>query len=189
MAFQIGDHVKILDEDGEGIVVELKNLNTAVVELDGFPFDFPITHLIKVDQDNNLVHKAHHKDFDHLMDTESKSNLNEVLMHIPTEVFDKISRNGYPELDLHIHELVDKPQKMTNSEMLEIQIHKLERFIQACIEKSVSEFIVIHGVGEGVLRIEVRKVLESHGNMVFRDANYQEYGVGATYVKILGLYS
>jgi hypothetical protein len=189
MAFQIGDHVKILDEDGEGIVIGIKDRYTAIVELDGFPFDFPITHLIRVDDDNGLIHQAHHKDFDHLIDNDEKSNVNEVLMHIPIEVFDKVSRQGYPELDLHIHELVDKPQKMNNSEMLEIQVHRLERFIHSCIDKSVSEFVVIHGVGEGVLKIEVRKVLESHGNMVYRDANYQEYGVGATYVKILGLFS
>jgi len=188
MAFRIGDHVKILDEDGEGIIVRL-NGNMATVELDGFPFDFLTTSLIRVDEDNNLIHQAHQKDFEELVRNDLSTNHKEVLMHIPMNVFDKISRRGYPELDLHIHELVDQPKKMTNSEMLEVQIHRLEKFIHSCIHQSVSEFVVIHGVGEGVLKSEVRKVLESHGNIVFRDADYGEYGIGATQVQIKGLFS
>lgn len=188
MAFRVGDHVKILDEDGEGTIVQLIG-NTATVELDGFPFDFPTTSLIRVDEDNNLTHQAHQKDFEELVTTEKKNKIKEVLMHIPMDVFDKMSRKGHPELDLHIHELVDQPGKMTNSEMLEVQINRLEKFIHSCIHQSVSEFVVIHGVGEGVLKFEVRKVLDSHGNIIYRDADYGEYGIGATYVQIKGLFS
>ena len=33
--------------------------------------------------------------------------------------------------------------------MLQIQIQKMERFISVCLEKRITEFVVIHGVGEG----------------------------------------
>lgn len=189
MAFQVGDKVQILDEEGEGLITDFISVSTAVVDLDGFPFEFPITSLIKVDEDKNVVHKANERSFDHLLTDKIYKKEQEVLMHIPMNVFDKVSRNGFPEIDLHIHELVDKPKTLTNSEMVEIQTHRLERFIQSCIDKSVSEFVIIHGVGQGVLRTEIRKVLESHGNIRFRDADFREYGAGATYARILGLYS
>jgi hypothetical protein len=188
MAFQIGDEVKILDENADGVILDFVTVSVAVVELDGFPFEFPVTSLMKVDGDNNLIHRADERDFEHLMSTGTASKLKEVLMHIPVKVFDKVSRKGYPELDLHIHELVDKPKSMTNSEMIELQTHRLEQFIHSCIDQSVSEFVVIHGVGEGVLRTEIRKVLQSHGNIDFKDADFREYGAGATYARILGLY-
>lgn len=188
MAFEIGDKVKILDENADGIILDFVSVGIAIIELDGFPFEFPVTSLLKVDDENNLIHRANERDFDHLMTEGATSKLKEVLMHIPVKIFDKVSRKGVPELDLHIHELVDKPKAMTNSEMIELQTHRLEQFIHSCMEKSVSEFVVIHGVGEGVLRNEIRKVLQSHGNINFNDADFREYGAGATYARILGLY-
>tara|TARA_R110002050_G_scaffold20348_1_gene57684 strand:- start:74529 stop:75098 length:570 start_codon:yes stop_codon:yes gene_type:complete len=189
MAFRIGDKVQILDEEGEGVITGFKSNNVVTVELDGFPFDYAITHLIKVVNDNQVVHNADKRSFEHLLKEGSVNGKKEVLMHIPMEVFDKVNSRGFPEIDLHIHELVDKPKSLTNGEMLEIQIQRLERFIQSCIEKSVSEFVVIHGVGQGVLKIEIRKVLDSHGNIRFRDADFNEYGAGATHARILGLFS
>lgn len=189
MAFQVGDRVQILDEEGEGVITGFLGRAIALVDLGDFQFEYPITELIRVDEDNNLVHKAHERDFEKLLNSSNPQKVKEVLQFIPIEVFDKVSRAGYPEIDLHIHELVDKPKTLTNSEMLEIQIHRLERFIMSCSHKSVTEFVVIHGVGEGVLRTEVRKVLSSHGNISFQDASYHEYGYGATYAKIRGIFT
>jgi dsDNA-specific endonuclease/ATPase MutS2 len=45
--------------------------------------------------------------------------------------------------------------------------------------------VVIHGVGEGVLRHEIRKVLDIyHPNFEFQDASYEEFGYGATEIRI-----
>lgn len=188
MAFRVGDHVHIIDEEGEGVILELKRNNMVMVEIDDFSYEFPITNLIKVDSDNNIVHKTHEKSFDKYVGNETPINKVNIAIPISTDVFDSMSRKGYPELDLHIHELVVNPQGMSNSEMLAIQIQCLEQFIVSCVRKSVSEFVVIHGVGEGVLRTEVHKVLDSHGNVSFHDADYSEYGYGATYAKMRGLF-
>jgi len=189
MGFKVGDTVKILDEDGEGVITQLVSHTAAMVDLDGFEFEFELSNLIKVDGDNNIIHKAHEKDFDHLLDDPKPHSGKEVLQHIPIEVLDKVNSRGLPEIDLHIYELVDKPRDLTNNEMLAIQIQRLEHFIHNCIVQSVSEFIVIHGVGEGVLKVEVHKVLVSHGNIEFEEANFREYGAGATHAIIRGLYA
>jgi len=189
MAFKVGDTVKILDEHGEGVITKIISHSAAMVDLDGFDFEFELSNLIKVDGDNNIVHKAHEKDFDHLIEDPKQANIKEVLQHIPIEVLDKLNTRGMPEIDLHIYELVDKPRDLTNSEMLAIQIQRLEHFIHNCIVQSVSEFVIIHGVGEGVLKTEVHKVLVSHGNIEFTEADFREYGAGATQAIIRGLYA
>jgi dsDNA-specific endonuclease/ATPase MutS2 len=39
---------------------------------------------------------------------------------------------------------------------------------------------VIHGVGEGVLKNEVRTYLENQSGIEFYDSDFREYGKGAT---------
>lgn len=188
MAFQVGDRVQLLDEEGEGIILELLPNNKVIVEVHDFPFEYAMHQIIKVGANNAVIHHTEAKNFDHLINRNIIKSSPEIQLHIPLKVFDKISRLGFPEIDLHIYELVDKPQHLSNSEMIQIQIFRLEQFIQHCIDTLVNEFVVIHGVGEGVLRLEVRKVLKSHGNMQYDVADFREYGAGATHVKILGLY-
>lgn len=189
MGFKVGDKVKILDEYGEGVITEIALNNAVMVEIDGIEFPFTISNLIMVDDNNNLIHKAHEKDFDHLLNEVNRIKRKEVLQHIPINIMDRVSSRGLPEIDLHIHLLVDKPRDLSNTEMLGIQTQRLEHFIHDCMEQMVAEFVIIHGVGEGVLRTEIRKVLKSHGNIEFNDADFKEYGAGATYAKIRGLFA
>ncbi len=43
----------------------------------------------------------------------------------------------------------------------------------------------IHGVGEGVLRYELHRLLKEYeGQLKFYDADYQKYGIGATAVHL-----
>ena len=57
--------------------------------------------------------------------------------------------------------------------------------MEAAIRDGKKKLIVIHGVGEGVLREEVRKMLQFYENVRFHDADMRKYGVGATEVQIL----
>ena len=43
--------------------------------------------------------------------------------------------------------------------------------------------IVIHGVGDGILKSEVRKILSKYEHLHFFDAPYREYGFGATQIE------
>ncbi|MGB0805452.1 MAG: Smr/MutS family protein [Salibacteraceae bacterium] len=187
MAFQIGDKVRLLNEDEEGVILKFHNQNKVDLEIDDFIYTYSISEIIKVTPSQNIIHVPVENPLKNSEEVQPVNN-KEVLQHIPKKVFHNISRLGYPEIDLHIYELVDKPKNLSNSEMLQIQTFRLEQFIQDCIANLVSEFVVIHGVGEGVLRLEVQKILESHGNIEFKEADFREYGTGATYAKILGLF-
>jgi len=52
-------------------------------------------------------------------------------------------------------------------------------------EKKMKRVIFIHGVGQGVLRQEIRRILnEYYPHCEFMDAPYHIYGYGATEVRI-----
>lgn len=87
------------------------------------------------------------------------------------------------EVDLHIHELIDNPAGLSNKEILEIQLDKVEAEMRAGIQSGVKRLVFIHGVGQGVLKQEVAKLLgRKFPKYYHQDASFKEYGYGATMV-------
>ena len=70
---------------------------------------------------------------------------------------------------------------MSNFQILNIQISHFKSFLNSSIAKKANKIVVIHGVGEGVLRHDIRKELDVyHPSFEFYDASYEEFGYGAT---------
>ena len=88
------------------------------------------------------------------------------------------------EVDLHIEKLVNNPCHMPNYEMLTLQIETARRQLEFAIAQRRQRVVFIHGVGEGVLRIELETLLGRYNNITFYDAEYAKYGIGATEVYI-----
>lgn len=87
------------------------------------------------------------------------------------------------EIDLHINELLDITQGLSNREILEIQMEKVESEMRSAIQSQVNRIVFIHGVGQGVLKQEVSNLLKSKfKKYYFQDASFKEYGYGATMV-------
>ncbi len=87
------------------------------------------------------------------------------------------------EIDLHIKELLDDTTGLSNREMLEIQLEKVEREMNDAIKSHVKRIVFIHGLGQGVLKQEVTNLLKSKfPKYYFQDASFKEYGYGATMV-------
>lgn len=86
-------------------------------------------------------------------------------------------------IDLHITELLDNTEGLSNREMLEIQMEKVESEMNAAIKSHVKRIVFIHGVGQGVLKQEVASLLKrKFKKYYFQDASFKEYGYGATMV-------
>jgi len=87
------------------------------------------------------------------------------------------------EIDLHINELLDKTEGLSNSEILQIQKEKVESEMKLAIQNGVKKIVFIHGVGQGVLKQEVINLLKTKfRKYFFQDASFKEYGYGATMV-------
>ncbi|MFA6923824.1 MAG: DUF2027 domain-containing protein [Bacteroidales bacterium] len=92
---------------------------------------------------------------------------------------------GVAEVDLHIEELIDKISGLSNGEMLTIQINYFRKTLETALANNFSKIIFIHGVGDGVLKSEIRKILdESYPKCNFYDAPMAKYGMGATEVEL-----
>lgn len=100
----------------------------------------------------------------------------------------KIRRQRTPELveiDLHISELVEKPEVLTRKEILDIQLEKVESEMKQAIRQGVRRIVFIHGVGQGVLKQEVINLLKKKFKKYdYQDASFREYGYGATMVML-----
>lgn len=89
------------------------------------------------------------------------------------------------EIDLHIHELVENTSGLSNFEMLNIQLERVEKELDDAIQKHMKKLIFIHGVGNGRLKQEIISILKSTKGITYHDASFKEYGYGATQVNIL----
>ena len=89
------------------------------------------------------------------------------------------------EVDLHIHELLDNTNGMSNSDMLNYQLDVFRKTMDEYRGKKNQRLVFIHGKGEGVLRNALLKELKSkYGSCISQDASFREYGFGALLVII-----
>jgi len=90
-----------------------------------------------------------------------------------------------PSIDLHIEQLINDSSKMSNSEILRIQLEHFEKNLDQAIASGMDEITFIHGIGNGVLRKEIHKRLSQIQNIkYFQDTQKDNWGYGATLVRI-----
>ena len=88
------------------------------------------------------------------------------------------------EIDLHIGELVEDYYLLDNAEMLKIQLDYFTKCLESAFINKTHKLIFIQGVGTGVLKNEMIKILKTYDNLHYFDASMAKYGVGATEVFI-----
>jgi hypothetical protein len=87
------------------------------------------------------------------------------------------------EVDLHIEHLADNYSSMEASEILDIQMSKFHISMEGAIRNQTRRIIFIHGVGNGKLKFEIRKAMDTvYAKYKYHDASFKEYGYGATMV-------
>ncbi len=85
------------------------------------------------------------------------------------------------EIDLHIEKLVEGKRKMSNAEILRIQLQHFEKFLSKAIQLGIPSVFVIHGVGEGRLRNEIAgRLMQNPEVKTFKNEFHPRYGYGAT---------
>ncbi|MFN0081223.1 MAG: Smr/MutS family protein [Ferruginibacter sp.] len=97
---------------------------------------------------------------------------------------DKIRENLSPArsvIDLHIEKLTDHWQQLTNFEILTTQLIDFEKYYELAVAHKQATLIVIHGVGEGILRNEIHDILKLKKEVKsFVNQFHPLYGYGAT---------
>jgi hypothetical protein len=84
-------------------------------------------------------------------------------------------------IDLHIDKITNDWKGLSNYEMLSLQLKEFEKYYDLAIQHLQPNLIVIHGVGEGVLRDEIHQILKNKKEVKsFVNQYHPKYGNGAT---------
>ena len=176
MCLQIGNKVAVLDDVIKGKVISIQGKLVTIETHDGMHFNFDESELVKIEKEQHELSKFLNIN-NPLLDQKAKEK------PAKKSAFTKQKNEVVLEVDLHINQLVKSTRKMDNYEMLNLQLDTAKRKIEFAINKRISKIIFIHGVGEGVLKSELLRLLSKYP-VKFYDASYRKYGLGATEVYI-----
>jgi putative NIF3 family GTP cyclohydrolase 1 type 2 len=101
----------------------------------------------------------------------------------PAEPVQKI-KPDVEEIDLHIEELVEDVKSLDSGQIFEIQKARFIIALESGLTSKTRKMVFIHGVGNGKLKHEIRRLLDTQyaGLVYYHDASFKEYGFGATMV-------
>lgn len=180
MNLKIGDVVDVLDDALSGTIIAIMS-NTVTIETDeGFELEFKPSELVKTKSAtlrNNVFNSASLQ--------QVLSEKTEKKRHSTTKVKAKERYEPTMEVDLHLHKLVDHERGMTNYDKLTIQLDTARHKLEFAIKKRLQKIVFIHGVGEGVLKMELETLFSRYDNVKYYEADYKKYGLGATEVYIM----
>jgi len=99
----------------------------------------------------------------------------------------KLPGSPVEEVDLHLESIVDHSESLEPAEALEIQKNRFITALEGGIRNGVKKMVFIHGVGDGKLKYEIRRIIDrQYPRLRYQDASFKEYGYGATLVLIPG---
>ena len=191
---QVGDRVRFMDDVGEGVVVEvLLGDKIKVEDEDGFDREYHRKELVVVG-DRASEEEAYWNKLPSLSDILAK-DVDENKQKKICETFEvkyanaratsQHRRGEHMEVDLHFHELVEDMSMLKDRVFLDVQLNHFERMMRIASEQRIRKIIFIHGVGQGVLRNQIRNRLDLYyPDCSARDANPREYGAGATEITL-----
>ena len=169
--YQVNDEVTFLDEVGVYKIIEVISTGIFMVE-DEHGFDR------KCSVNEITLYKKNAFDG---VEMETFENRN-----VTVNPFISSKKKGIqvPVIDLHMENLMDTHHHMANHQIVLFQLDYCKRGIDKHINKGTREFVIIHGVGNGKLKEEVRHLLHSYPSLSYMDEHYSDRGMGATKVFI-----
>ena len=75
------------------------------------------------------------------------------------------------KVDLHTENIDDTYSFLTNYEIVQKQIIKCERVLISCLNSKTQKLIIVHGIGQGVLKNEVHRLLNRFNLRFFESIN------------------
>ncbi|SFT90843.1 DNA-nicking endonuclease, Smr domain [Lishizhenia tianjinensis] len=179
MNYKIGEKVTFMSEAGYAVIQSFKDANTVIIQDEtGFNRDYPISELVKIQSENYAG--GGYADKDNIeYEAEIKHTIKEQRLD-----FDTTDKQQVWEIDLHMHEIVEDDSAYDGGAKLRKQVREFKAFYKNARKNHIRKIIAIHGVGEGILKNEIRTYLDTQEFLEYYDADYREYGKGATAVEL-----
>jgi hypothetical protein len=165
MNFQQFEEVSILNESGLFRVLRAEGLFLYLEDEHGFERKVSVDFVVRRKQIQ--VNKVPFKD-DVSATSSKKSNKNEEI----------------PSIDLHHHELNLDERFLSKHDILTAQTDAFKRFCNQMIQTKVKRFRVVHGIGEGRLKTELRVLVQGQAGLSMHDDQVTRGKVGASLIEI-----
>ena len=190
-SFQTGQRVKFLNDVGSATVVRVEGSTVVVEDEDGFERSVSAAELMAA-PDPEVEARQYGDtipDVAQLLAQEvGEKRMRELqkdfeVRYQHAQATNMARRDAHMEVDLHIHELVDDQRGLPDRAKLAIQIDHFDRMMDIAKREKLRRIVFIHGVGQGVLRHQIRTTLEQHHpDCSYREGDPRKYGSGATEV-------
>ncbi|PCJ27415.1 MAG: hypothetical protein COA97_03875 [Flavobacteriales bacterium] len=184
MEVTIGQQVKFINENLKGEIIAIVSKDKVLVACsDGFDHEVMLSELLIIGDDNSHTYiidneKAESKVIHKTKQKEPEGILSKYIAS------SKYKYEGALEIDLHLEKLVEFPGKLDDSLRLHTQMQHVKNCLSAAKEKNIKKIVFIHGVGTGVLKMELHNYLSNFDFLIVKEADFREYGSGATEVII-----
>ena len=190
-SFQTGQRVKFLNDVGSATVVRFEGSTVVVEDEDGFERSVSAAELMAA-PDPEVEARQYGDtipDVAQLLALEvGEKRMRELqkdfeVRYQHAQATNMARRDAHMEVDLHIHELVDDQRGLPDRAKLAIQMDHFDRMMDIAKREKLRRIVFIHGVGQGVLRHQIRTTLEQHHpDCSYREGDPRKYGSGATEV-------
>ena len=177
--FKAGDRVQLMDELTSGIVVSVTAENVKFRTPEGFVLEAEQGNLVLLPSDESTF--LGNSDFSAVL-KESDTK--------PSGGRKPGRRQKYVppmEVDLHIEKLVPSVRGLNTIDILNYQLDAARGQLEFALRKRIQRIVFIHGVGQGVLKQELRTLFRRYEGLEVNDADPRKYGMGATEVYVTQL--
>ncbi len=176
--FKAGDHVAVIDENLSGVVISVTVNELSVETEDGFTMQFSPKEVVKIDKNLRFSSVGGiQKQLDYKLEQE----LHKSRQPIPRK---KEKLQAAVSFDLHIEKLAKNHKRMQTFEIMELQLETAKRHLEFAIKNKIPKIVLIHGVGEGVLKAELEYLYRRYSGISVTPADFRIYGQGATQIFI-----
>ena len=158
--FKIGDKIKFVRSNDFGVIKEIiSERKVKVKDSSNFIIQINKDEIILQDDSTNSV--SSYGDLSKIKDDS----------YVKRRKDKKVSNLNVMKVDLHIENLITDYHLMTNQEIIHVQIKKCEDFLMKSLNSNVQKLVIVHGIGEGVLKKEVHNLLNKYEMRYFESLN------------------
>lgn len=183
MENKVGKKVKFVNENLAAEVISVISEDKLLVLADdGFEYEVLLTEIILINEDDTISYQIPNQIIENKTFISQSNSFKSILSRYTATTkyqFEKVI-----EIDLHLEELVEFPNKLEDWQKLHTQIQHVKKCLHAAFDEKVRRIVFIHGKGTGVLRTELRNFLSTYDDIIIKEADFREYGGGATEVII-----
>lgn len=179
MKYSVGDRVRFMDFEEDGVVVAVLDDTTLMVEADGMRMRASVSELVPLSSASAAEEERLYEGNNQVSRFKQRQSPSGKSVRSGKK---SMRSAGTMEVDLHLEKIrMNYPaaRSIPNQDALFLQLEIFEKSMAEAFRKGVRSVVFIHGNGRGVLRRELEKRLKEYPGVTYCDASFLRYGGGA----------